>query len=98
MIAEGMACDSESTTIDYGFMDVNDCAQAVIDAGYQFFEHDPNDGECRYEMTWDGFCNEGLYESGYYDFYAAYGWSSGATGDWYDYDDDSWYDSWYEEM
>jgi len=27
-------------------------------------------------MTMDGTCPEGLYESGYYDFYAAYGWSS----------------------
>jgi len=25
-------------------------------------------------MTMDGTCPEGLYESGYYDFYAAYGW------------------------
>jgi len=76
MISEGQACDSDSYTIDFGFYDVNDCARAVVEHGYQFFSHDPNDGECRYEMTMDGTCQEGLYDSPYYDFYAAYGWSS----------------------
>ena len=50
MIAEGQSCNSENTSID-NFSDINDCAQAVVDYGYQFFSYDPNDGECRYEVT-----------------------------------------------
>ena len=50
MIAEGQGCNSDSTTIDY-YYDINVCGQAVIDAGYEFFSYDPNDGECMYEMT-----------------------------------------------
>ena len=75
LIAEGQTCYSDDYTIDYGY-DVQGCAQAVVDIGYQFFSYDPEDGECRYEETGSGECYEGLYESTFYDFYAAYGWSS----------------------
>jgi hypothetical protein len=36
---------------------------------------DPNDGECIAKFT-TGDCPEGLIESSYYDFYAAYGWEN----------------------
>lgn len=75
MIAEGQTCYSDDYTIEYGF-DLYGCAEAVVEQGYQFFSFDPNDGECRYEITGSGDCYEGLYESEFYDFYAAYGWIS----------------------
>jgi hypothetical protein len=49
------------------------CAQAAVEAGYQFFIQDPNDGQCLAETTESGECPEGISTSSYYDFYAAYG-------------------------
>jgi len=34
MISEGNACESDSTTIDFGFYEIEDCARAVVEAGY----------------------------------------------------------------
>jgi len=72
MISEGNACDASMTTIDFGLYDLEECARAVVDAGYQFFHQDPNDGECLWVETENESCPEGLYESPYYDFYSAY--------------------------
>jgi hypothetical protein len=79
LIAARSSCESESVELGY-FRDASEeenlitCAQAVIDAGYQFFIQDPNDGQCLVEMTEVGSCPEGLSESSYYNYYAAYGW------------------------
>lgn len=55
------------------YSDVDECGRNVITNGYQFFIFDPSDGECLYETTASSECPEGLSQSSYYDFFAAYG-------------------------
>jgi hypothetical protein len=54
------------------------CAQAVVEAGYDFFIYDSNDGDCRAEATTSFDCPEGTSDSDYYDFYSAYAFEEAA--------------------
>lgn len=69
MIASYSECTSGNTPLGYDF-NFHGCARLCYEANCEFFLHDPNDGECLMENTYNRSCSpDQLVESQYYMFY-----------------------------
>jgi hypothetical protein len=69
LVASYSECTSANQPLGYDF-NFHGCAKLCYEAGCEFFLHDPNDGECLMESTYNRSCSpDNLVESQYYMFY-----------------------------